>query len=490
MELVAGIDIATAEVRAVAADARGRVRATARAALPEPTSPQPGWWEQDGRTWWPSVVVALSELTGRLGTDAQALAAVAVCATSGTVVALDRNLDPLGPALTYADQRSVRQAEVAQVAGATRWRRVGLRVQPSFGLPKWAWLLEQPDVASSVVRLAHAADVVVNHLVGKPAPTDWSHALKSGYDVERGEWASEALDALGVPERLLPHVRPPTTPVGRVSREAAAATGLPARCEIRLGMTDGCAAQVAAGVTRPGQFVSVLGSTLVLKGASHDLVADPTGVVYSHRHPDGWWMPGGASSTGARALAVRFGGHDLTELDGLAARRGPARGVVYPLEGRGERFPFAAPDAQGFTLGRIDDEVERYRAILEGVAFVERLGYERMASLGAPATSIAVTGGGSTSRAWNRIRAGVLGMALDEKPSATTALGGCILAAVGTVHPDLTTATGAMAAAGEQADPVTSEQEALDTSYQRFLAALADRGWLPSLEAKAGASPT
>jgi xylulokinase len=154
---------------------------------------------------------------------------------------------------------------------------------------------------------------------------------------------------------------------------------------------------------------------------------------------------------------------------------------VYPLVGRGERFPFAVPGAEGFTIGHPSDEVERYRAVLEGVAFVERLGYERLASLGAAAPSaIAVTGGGSASRVWNRIRAAVLGVPVVEKPGATTALGACILAAAGTLHPDLAAATRAMAVAGPEIGPEEEDQRALAESYDRFIAALAERGWLPA----------
>ena len=225
--------------------------------------------------------------------------------------------------------------------------------------------------------------------------------------------------------------------------------------------------------------MSVLGSTLVLKGASHELVVDPAGAVYSHRHPDGWWLPGGASNVGAQVLQVEFGDRDLVALDDAAARHGPARVVVYPLVGKGERFPFAAPDAEAFSLGESAGEVDRYRALLEGVAFVERLGYERLAELGAPADPpIAVTGGGSGSRAWNRIRATVLGAPVMATPGATTALGACILAAAGTLHPDLAAATEAMAARGELVEPVREERAALDDGYRRFLDAITERGWL------------
>ncbi|HVM00526.1 MAG TPA: FGGY family carbohydrate kinase [Egibacteraceae bacterium] len=479
MELVAGVDVATAGVRALVTDAAGRERARAHRPIPAPSSPRPGWWEQSAQAWWPAVAEALAEVTDRLGGERQAVTAVSVCATSGTVVALDREGEPVAPALAYADQRAVSQSAVAQDAAAARWAKLGLGIQPSFGLPKWGWLCAQPGVAAATARLAHASDVVVCRLVGTLPPTDWSHALKSGYDPGREEWATEALDALGIAPELLPDVAPPTRPAGRVTGDAALATGLPEGCLVRLGMTDSCAAQLAAGAGTPGQFVSVLGSTLVLKGTAEEPVCDPDGAVYSHRHPNGWWLPGGASSTGAGALTAGFPRRALAALDERAARRGPARSVVYALPGRGERFPFVAPDAEGFVLGQPRDEVDRYRAVLEGVAFVERLGYERLARLGATVTPpLAVTGGGSASPVWNRIRATTLGMALDAKPSATTALGACMLAAAGTLHPDLATATAAMAVTGERSEPVEREREALAHSYARFLDALAARGWI------------
>jgi xylulokinase len=244
-------------------------------------------------------------------------------------------------------------------------------------------------------------------------------------------------------------------------------------------MTDSCAAQLAAGAADPGRFVSVLGSTLVLKGATAEPLADPAGAVYSHLHPGGWWLPGGASSTGGKALAAGFPGADLARLDREALRHGPASCVTYPLLGRGERFPFAAPGAEGFVLGQPGDGTDRYRSVLEGVAFVERLGYERLRDLGAdPEGPIVSAGGGSRSAAWNTIRATVLGRPLQAKPGASTALGACILAASGTLHPDLTAATAAMAVEGSRVEPDAGEHEAMDLSYRRFLNELVERGWV------------
>ncbi|HEX2180273.1 MAG TPA: FGGY family carbohydrate kinase [Actinomycetota bacterium] len=477
MDLVAGVDVATAAVRAAAANSSGVVVAEASLPLPQPQSPQPGHSEQDASAWAPAVFGTLRELSGQLGERAGNVVALSVSATSGTVAALDSHGAFLGPALTYADQRAGAEAAVAQAAAAQTWAALGLTIAPSFGLPKWGWMVRRWG-AGRIARLVHVPDVVVEALTGRPGPSDTSHALKSGYDPVARRWVGEALEALDIPLRLLPEVRLPGEPAGRLTPAASRSTGLPAGCEIRLGMTDSCSSQLAAGAAEPGQFVSVLGSTLVLKGASLRPVADPGGAVYSHLHPGGWWLPGGASSAGARALQEAFPGRNLAELDRLAAEAGPAGAVTYPLVGRGERFPFAAPGAQGFTLGRPANEVERYRAILEGVAFVERLGYERLRELGArPEGRIVASGRASASREWNTIRATVLGLPLVAKPEASTALGACILAAAGALHPDLASATAAMCAGGEPISPNDGERQALDRSYRRFVEELQSRGW-------------
>ena len=87
-------------------------------------------------------------------------------------------------------------------------------------------------------------------------------------------------------------------------------------------MTDSCAAQISAGALEEGSWNSVIGTTLALKGVTPKLLRDPGGVVYCHRHPDGGWLPGGASSTGAGIIPEMFPDADLDDLNEGAARRG------------------------------------------------------------------------------------------------------------------------------------------------------------------------
>jgi D-ribulokinase len=473
--LVAGIDLATGHARVVVADARGVTVASAQCPLAVPGQPAAGHVEQDAASWWPATSSALRQATASLGSSARRIVAVAPTATSGTVVLVDHDGRPTGPALLYSDQRASAWAQRADTLGRSRWRACGLRIAPSFALAKLAWLAETGGLTTAA-RAWSGADLIVARLTGAEPVTDWSHALKTGYDLVRREWPAEVLEALGVPASLLPRVAPPGTQAGRVCAAAAAETGLPPGCEVRLGMTDGCTSQIACGAVAPGSFASVLGTTLVLKGASTTLVHDPAGVVYSHLHPDGLWLPGGASNTGGDGLG---GGADLGRLDAAAAERGPASVVSYPLARVGERFPFLEPSAAGFTVGVPHDDVDAFRARLEGVAFIERLAYDHLATLGIPATGvIAIAGGATASDVWNRVRATVLRRPLHIPARPESAFGAAILAAAGSIHDDLATATATMVRYRGEVEPDDEQAAALEDSYLRLVEELSARGWV------------
>ncbi|WP_187764726.1 FGGY-family carbohydrate kinase [Saccharopolyspora spinosa] len=475
-ELVVGVDVATANVRVQVHDPAGAVVASASRPLPQPVRSPSGRSEQDATTWWPAVRDCLAECTTALGAHRTEIRLLSISATSGTVVPVDGDGHPLTAALMYDDRRAEAEARIAAEAGADRWRRTGITPSAGSGLARIGWLARHLPDGTALV--CHTPDLIAWKLVGHPVATDSSHALKSGYDAVAGEWAIEVFEALSVPDLLLPEVVRPTTVLGAVDARGAAQTGLPAGCEVRAGMTDGCAGQLACGAVDVGQFVTVLGTTLVLKGVAEELVHDPAGAVYSHLHPDGMWLPGGAANIGGSALSDV----DTAELPGLdtaATERGPASVVNYPLRGEGERFPFLAAHATRFVLGAPEDRIDEYRSRLEGVAFCERLALERLAQLGAPSEgAVRTAGGGARSIAWCRIRASVLDAPVLRVRGAGTALGAALLAASGSVYPDLSTAAAAMVPGGELVEPVPAEVSQLDDSYRRFLDELRTRGWI------------
>jgi sugar (pentulose or hexulose) kinase len=471
-DLVLGIDVATAAVRVLAVQvADGQVVTSAEAPLPAPTSPHPGELEQ--LPLHAEVVRSVLRAVGAaLGPRVARVRALSITATSGSVVPADADGHPVGAVLLYADQRGAEAA--ARITAAT-----GLPVGAASTLARLAWLAgEAPPADGGPPRYLHVPDVVVADLTGRLV-TDTSHALKAGIDPVGGRWPVDLLAAAGVDCAALPELVHPGAIVGEIRRGIADDLALPPGVRVVAGMTDGCTAQLAAGAVAMGRTAGVLGTTLVLKGVAAEEVTGFGGAVYSHLAPDGPWWPGGASNTGAGILAADGGVPDLAAADADAARRGPSLWTTYPLAGTGERFPFVRPDATGFLLGPAPPSaLERHRARLDGVAYVERLGLERLAALGVSSTDHRVVGGGTRSRVWTTIRASVLDRPVTRPAEPSSAFGTAVLAAAALTGGSLAEAADRMVQAAEVVDPDPTQVGPLEEGYRRLTDELRRRGWL------------
>jgi D-ribulokinase len=468
-----GIDAGTQSVRAMGVTPAGEVVASASRPL---TSERDGVrHEQDPEHWWRAAAEALREITATLGGLSEVLG-VAVDATSGTILLADEQGRALTRGLMYDDGRAWEEAALANEVGALLWSELGYRIQSSWALPKLMWLLRHGQ-ARPTARLLHQNDWLNARLAGRLLPADSSHALKTGYDLLRSRWPKAIMDALGVTMSILPEVVDPGRRIGQVGRLAARETGLPIETPIFSGMTDGCAAQIASGATSIGSWNTVIGTTLVVKGATRELLRDPLGVVYSHRSIDGLWLPGGASNTGGGAIAAEFHAGQLGALNHSAELQGPTPLVVYPLTGRGERFPFAAPEAAGFTIGQAISVEERYRGVLQGIALWERLSFDALRSMGAPtAGSFTISGGATRSSALNQMRADVMERELIIPSVTEGAFGMAVLAAA--AGSSMRTATQRMVKPGVIIFPKRPFREYAE-QYRKLLEELNHRGWLP-----------
>jgi sugar (pentulose or hexulose) kinase len=480
-----GIDLGTQSVRAAIVDDHGAVLSLGTAPLASRRRTGPGrQHEQDPHHWWEAVGDASRQAFAELHSRERPrrIGGVAICSTSGTVVLTDEQGAPLTPALMYDDARAV--DELARIHALSDVVPQSADVQLSWALPKIGWLLRHHTGTGTGGggrpanrRVAHSADVIAANLVGHRVHTDTSHALKSGYDIVKGGWNHALADAAGVDLAVLPDVVRPGTPMGAVTVSASAHTGIPAGTTVVAGMTDGCAAQIAAGALAPGTWNSVLGTTLVLKGVSADLLADPDGAVYSHLHPDGGWLPGGASNVGAGVITEEFGTQNLDRLSATAREFEPAGAVMYPLSSRGERFPFVRPDAVGFELGAVSGPEERYAAMIQGVAYVERLCFEHLAAIGADVTGqISVTGGATRGDDWNQLRADVLGRTLALPASPEPSFGMAVLASSG--EEGVTARADRMVTTRAVVEPRPGAHERFTGGYAKLTAELIRRGYI------------
>lgn len=419
-DLYLGIDFGTGGCRALAIDGAGRIRAAARAAIAAPRICG-AEMTQDPRDWWRALLAALDALLARIERDR--VRALAVDGTSATLLFCDARGEPLGPALLYGDRRASRQAErIAAVAPPDSAARGA-----ASALAKLLWFAETGH-ARAARHALHQADWIAGRLTGRFGHSDWNNCLKLGYDAERLAWP-EWLGKLGLRTEWLPEVHPPGAALGRLQAQLAKRLGLCRATLVRAGTTDGVAAFLAAGATQPGEGVTSLGSTLVLKLLSPRPVSSAPHGVYSHRLGN-LWLAGGASNAGGAVLAKHFGERRLRELSRRLRPESPTGLDYYPLPAPGERFPVCDAALAPRLEPRPRDEARFLQGILEGIARIEAEGYALLERLGAPRLqAVFTTGGGSRNLAWRVIRARALGVPLARARSQQAAYGAARLAA-------------------------------------------------------------
>lgn len=415
--LYLGIDVGTSGVRALAIDAAGRSQGSAEAPMPPPRR-DGARIEQDPAIWWEAV----SGLLRRLGPGLLArVRRLAVDGTSGTLLLIDEAGRPKGPALLYNDARGGKAAE-----------RIAAVAPPESGAHGATSALArlmtlQADGLEPGLRAVHQADWIAGCLAGRHGRSDENNALKTGYDPVTRRWP-DWIASLGVPESLLPAVEVPGTPLGRVALDLATRFGFPPEAEVCAGTTDGVAAFLAAGAVEPGDAVTSLGSTLVVKLLAERPVFDPACGVYSHRLGERW-LVGGASNSGGAALLQHFTAERLQALSAELEPDRPTGLDYYPLPSKGERFPLRDPELASRVEPRPAEDARFLQGLLEGVARIETLAYGRLAELGAPALRRVLTvGGGAQNPAWTRIRARLLGVPVTVAGATEAAYGTALLA--------------------------------------------------------------
>jgi sugar (pentulose or hexulose) kinase len=416
-----GIDFGTSGCRACLIDRAGRVLAEVTAPLPPPRCVD-GGFEQDPAIWWTALTGVLDRLAARQSLDR--LAAIAVDGTSATLLCGDAAGEPLGPALMYNDARAIERARA--IAGVAPPESAAHGATSS--LAKLLWLHAAGRTRGARYAL-HQADWLTGRLSGQQGISDENNALKLGYDAVNRRWP-DWLDRPGIPHALLPEVVPAGRPIGELAPEWRRRWGFGAATRIVSGTTDSTAGFIATGAG-PGEAVTSLGSTMVLKVCAQRPVYAPRHGVYSHRLGE-HWLVGGASNSGGAVLRRYFTDADIERLTARVQPGTPTGLDYYPLPAPGERFPEYNPQLPPRLEPRPGDDAVFFQGLLEGMAAIERRGYRLLEQLGAPyPRRVHSVGGGAANRPWREIRARLLGIPVVIAEHQGAAYGAALLARQG-----------------------------------------------------------
>jgi len=444
MSYFIGIDSSTTATKALLMDANGAVLGVASAGYSYET-PRPLWSEQHPDLWWGATVQSIRQVMAETGLAAQAVKGIGLTGQMHGLVMLDAQGEVLRPALLWNDQRTGAECdEMRAKMGKERLIDItGNDALTGFTAPKVLWVKNnEPQIYAQVAQILLPKDFVRFKLTGEYAMDKAGGAGTQLFDVRQRNWSSELLHTLDINPAWLPPTFEGTDVTGRLSADAAEATGLSVGIPVMGGGGDQAANAVGTGAVVDGIVALSLGTSGVVFASTDQPIIEPEGRLHAFCHavPNKWHLMGVMLSA---AGSLRWY-HDTlapgTSYDDLLA---PAATVLAGSEGllflpylTGERTPHPDPLARGAFIGLTVRHTQAHmtRAVLEGVAFGLRDSFELMKGAGlADVTQVRISGGGTQSALWRQIMADVLQAELVTVNSTEgAAYGAAVLAAVGT----------------------------------------------------------
>ena len=292
--------------------------------------------------------------------------------------------------------------------------------------------------------MVQAKDFIGYRLTGELATDPSDASSTNAFDQSAEAWSEEILAAAELPLSLYPEVRPSTDVLGRVTRAAAAASGLAEGTPVVVGGGDGPMGALGAGILGPqsGAYC-YLGSSSWVSLASDNPLYDPAmrTMTFNHVLPDRF-VPTATMQAGGASLewvveTLAPGQEDrYPRLLGEAERvEASGDGLYFLPHLLGERSPYWNPAARAVFAGlaRHHGPAHLTRAVLEGVAFNLWTGLLAFAENGIEVTSVDAIGGAANSPVVLQLLADVWGVPVVRRnlTDEATAVGAAVVAGVG-----------------------------------------------------------
>jgi xylulokinase len=444
-DLVLGLDVGTTNLKCLALNAAGTI--VAQGSEPTPQShPRPDWTDFEPGPIWDSSCRAIRSVVAQIKSPA-AIRGIAVSSLAESLIPIDAQGQPLGPAIAWFDLRTIAEYEWLQetIGYETLFNTSGLNPDPMFGLCKILWVRNHhPLIFAKARHWLHLADYVAFRLSGISA-TDPSLACRSlAYDLRQATWANTILETVGVPPSSLPVVCRSGTPLGVISPSSASATNLPETAVVSVGIHDHLSGAFAAGGLKHGVLFDSIGTSESLISVLPKPVFDQNIPAHGLAQGAVWieeptfYLTGGLQTAGAAVEWFRqeLGGKsDIANLVKEAAAVEETIPIFLPHLVR-SLTPHPDPRASGAFVG-IKSTTTRggmLRAVFEGLAFEARAVADAMVTVGGlpPFEKILTIGGSLQNALLTQIKADVYAFPLKVNPvREAVSLGAALLAGLG-----------------------------------------------------------
>jgi sugar (pentulose or hexulose) kinase len=489
---ILAIDAGTQSVRALIFDLRGNLVERVRVPIEAYTSPRPGWAEQDPEYFWQALCEACQTLWQKITIPKDAIAGIALTSQRSTMINVDREGQPLRPAIVWLDQRRTEGMKPVSGLWGLAFKASGMTETVAYlqAEAEANWIsAHQPEIWEKTHKYLFLSGYLTYRLTGRFVDSVGCQVGYVPFDYKALTWAKSwdwKWQAVPMDLAILPDLIPPTEHLGTITAAAAEATGLPEGLPIIAAAADKACEVIGAGSLDPHIGCLSYGTTATINTTHKKYIeviplippypaAAPGRYSLEFQVYRGYWM--------VNWFKQEFGHREqrLADEQGIAPEDlfdelveqvppGSMGLMLQPYWSPGLKMP--GPEAKGAIIGfgDVHTRAHVYRAMLEGLAYALREGKERTEKrTRVPITELRVSGGGSQSDAAMQLTADVFGLPT-ARPHIyeTSGLGAAINAAVGLgLHPDFDTAVREMTHIGEVFTPNPTTRDIYDGLYHR-----------------------
>jgi xylulokinase len=284
-----GLDIGSSSVKACLVDAESGATA-ASAFYPKTEAPiisvRTGWAEQEPQMWWENMKLALREVMTEAGAKGEEVAAIGISYQMHGLVCVDKDLNPLRPAIIWCDSRAVPYGERAfSELGEEKCLSHLLNSPGNFTAAKLAWVKEnEPDLYNRIYKIMLPGDYIAMRLSGTVNTTVGGLSEGMLWDFKENTPARFLTEYYGFGESLLPDIVPTFSVQSEVSQAAAEELGLKAGIPISYRAGDQPNNAVSLNVFNPGEIASTAGTSGVVYGVLGEVNYDQRSRVNTFAH--------------------------------------------------------------------------------------------------------------------------------------------------------------------------------------------------------------
>ena len=441
--------------------------------------PRPGWVEHDPREIWSSQQEVLHAALRGAGIGADSVAGIGITNQRETTVVWNRSTgEPICNAIVWQCRRTAGICDELRSAGHEEaiFAKTGLVVDAYFSGTKVKWILDNVAGARSLAERGELCFGTVdtwllwNLTGGAVHATDVTNAARTMlFNIHDVAWDSELLDLLGVPESMLPDVRPSSGDFGTT------APGLLSGARVPIAGVAGDQHAALFGQTcfRPGMVKNTYGTGCFILVNTGDTAVTSTNRLLT---TPAWSLAPG-SVTYAMEGSIFIAGaavqwlrdslkmiSNAAESEYFATQVTDSNGVYVVPAFVGLGAPHWDSYARGGVFGLTAGAGRNHfvRATLESIAYQSRDVVEAMIRDGGSADlqTMRVDGGASANDFLMQFQADILGIPVERPAFAeTTALGAAYLAGLSVgFWPDLDR-IGAAWKLGKRFEPAMSADE-------------------------------